>query len=173
MTVEEEELPQLLKYHQRTGHKIKMQDNILQFELDKFQKYSKNSKFVINEKKTEVIIFNLSKKYTFPPNLQFGQSEILCEVPVTTLLGLKIQNSLKWQENTDFICKKAAQKHSYRSSFQKFGLHNINFSGRFWAFKIRNSDHFRARKSENQPFLGQIIRKLFFFAGLNFLQTII
>ena len=98
---ESENIPQPVTYNQRTGHKLKPQENIMQYELDNFTKFTSTQKFVINEKKTEMMVFNFSKKYAFPPNLSVGNSYSINEVPVMKLLGIKIQNDLKWQQNTD------------------------------------------------------------------------
>ena len=103
-------LPQPLTYQQRTRHAIMDQENILQYEMDNFYEFTKKSDLIINEKKSEVMVFNFSKSYAFPPNLTIGKSDIIREVTVTKLLGVKIQSDLRWQENTNYICKRATGK---------------------------------------------------------------
>ena len=78
-----DDLPRPITYHQRTGHKLADEHNVLQYELDRFDRFAKQSKSVVNEKKTEVMLFNFSKKYDFPPNFHIGESGILREVSVT------------------------------------------------------------------------------------------
>ena len=114
---ETDPIPQPVTYNQRTGHKLKPEENIMQYELDNFTKFASSHEFVINEKKTESMVFNFSEKYAFPPNLCVGDSCSLNEVSVTKLLGIKIQNDLKWQENTEYICKQA-QRCSSPTAFQ-------------------------------------------------------
>ena len=78
--------------------------------MDNFYEFTKKSDLIINEKKSEVMVFNFSKSYAFPPNLTIGKSDIIREVTVTKLLGVKIQSDLRWQENTNYICKRATGK---------------------------------------------------------------
>ena len=66
------------------------------------------------------MVFYFSKKYAFPPNLHIGDSEMLRKV--TKFLGVKIQNNLKWQENTDFICQKAIKRLWLIRRLKIFGL---------------------------------------------------
>ena len=97
LQTEVRELPQPLTYQERTGHRIQNEHNILQHELDNFYKFASEHKFIINEKKTEVMTFNFSKKWAFPPNLTLGESDILREVSVSKLLGVKVQSDLTTQ----------------------------------------------------------------------------
>ena len=64
--------------------------------------------------------------YDFPPNLHIGTSETIKEVTVSKLLCIKIQSNLKWQENTDFICQKAAKKLWVIRILKIFGLETDN-----------------------------------------------
>ena len=65
----------------------------------------------IKEKKTNVMKFNFSRHYDFPPELTIGgftyQLEVVSE---TTLLGAIITNDLKWTANTEYICKRAYKR---------------------------------------------------------------
>lgn len=99
-----------LTYQERTGHKIMTDHNILQQQLYEFHHFTTSNKFKINEKKSEVMIFNFSKQYAFPPNLSIGNSDISREVKSTKLLGVFIHDNLKWDENTQYICSRASEK---------------------------------------------------------------
>ena len=70
----------------------------------------KKSKLTINESKSEVMVFNFTKEYAFPPDLTIGESDLIREVTVTKLLGVMIQSDLGWQQNTEYICKRATGK---------------------------------------------------------------
>ena len=62
------------------------------------------------------------KKYAFPPNLTIGGSDVLSEVTSSKLLGVVIQSSLRWEENTVYICKKATSKIWALRKMQKIGI---------------------------------------------------
>ena len=64
----------------------------------------------INQKKTCIIKFNKSRKWDFPLELGFGDGEYLKNTRTTKLLGVHIDSNLKWESNTDFICKRAYSK---------------------------------------------------------------
>ena len=61
----------------------------------------------INEKKSKIMIFNMSKKYDFPPELSFQNGEFLEYLNESKLLGIKLDTSLKWYSNTAEIYKKS------------------------------------------------------------------
>ena len=64
----------------------------------------------INKEKSNIMLFNSSRKYDFPPEVYFSDGvklEVLSEVK---LVGVVISDDLKWQRNTDYITKKAMQK---------------------------------------------------------------
>ena len=64
----------------------------------------------INESKSNVIIFNKSRKFDFPPEVFFSDGQILDVVEKTRLLGIVITSDLRWQANTLSICTKAMNK---------------------------------------------------------------
>ena len=51
-------------------------ENVLQHELDRFQKETLQQNFVTNKKKTSIMLFNSSRKYAFPPEFTSGQEEL-------------------------------------------------------------------------------------------------
>ena len=63
----------------------------------------------LNEKKTKQVIFNFNKNKQFITDIKLkGESlEIVDEVK---LLGVVINNDLKWDKNTSFLVKKANKK---------------------------------------------------------------
>ena len=65
---------------------------------------------IINKKKTQVMIFNKSRKYDFPPEIKFDDGEQLEVIPETKLLGVIISEDLSWHRNTNYICKQAREK---------------------------------------------------------------
>ena len=64
----------------------------------------------INPQKSKVMLFNKSRKYDFPPEFYFRDGNILECLEETKLLGILLSSSLKWDSNTNAICKKAMTK---------------------------------------------------------------
>ena len=64
----------------------------------------------INEKKSNVMIFNKSKKYDFPPEFRFSNGEYLDCIEETKLLGIVLNSSLKWDSNTAYMVTRAMSK---------------------------------------------------------------
>jgi hypothetical protein len=58
-----------------------------------------------------VIKFNFSRTQDFPPELGItGFNNNIEVIKETQLLGVMISDDLKWNSNTDYICKKAYKK---------------------------------------------------------------
>ena len=64
----------------------------------------------INESKSQVMIFNKSRNYDFPPELSFKNKELLECVEETKLLGIVLCSSLSWESNTRAVYMKAMSK---------------------------------------------------------------
>ena len=65
---------------------------------------------VINKKKTNVMNFPKSKKWSFPAELKFKDGTALETMRETKLLGVLVSDDLSWQKNTNYICEKARKK---------------------------------------------------------------
>ena len=83
-----------LQYNERTQMVLNPCENILQQELDRFQQETEQCNFVTNKKKTVVMLFNASRKYSFPPEFSLGQ-ESLAVKSVHKILRLFVQNDLR------------------------------------------------------------------------------
>ena len=99
-----------LNYRERTNHVVPAQNNLLQAYLKDTQRYAIENKMIINKKKTQVMIFNKSRKCDFPPKIKFDDGEQLEVIPETKLLGVIISEDLSWHRNTNYICKQAREK---------------------------------------------------------------
>ena len=64
----------------------------------------------INQTKTNIMMFNTSRKWDFPPDVQFHNGTNLEVVSKIKLVGVIITNDLKWEDNTNYICEKARHK---------------------------------------------------------------
>ena len=74
--------------------------------LDQINLWTMNQKMLINQTKTKTMIFNYTNKYQFSTRLNLN-NEILETVKETKLLGTIITDDLKWDQNTNYITKKA------------------------------------------------------------------
>ena len=97
-------------YHEWTGHKVKSSKHTVQQMVNEFHEFVVKNDFQVSEEKCEVLIFNFSNTYSFPPNIKIGSSEIIKEVTFSKILGVIIQSDLRWDRNTEYIFSKAANK---------------------------------------------------------------
>lgn len=100
--------PYPLNYHERTRHVLK--SSTLQEDLIKIEQFTIDNKMKINEQKSKIMIFNMSKKLDFPPEFSFKSGEILEYLHETKLLGILLSSTLKWYKNTAAIYKKSMGK---------------------------------------------------------------
>ena len=99
-----------LNFHERTQHIFPTENSLLQKQLIKVEQFTIENKMKINESKSQIMIFNKSRKYDFPPEYSFANNVILEVVEKTRLLGIILTSDLRWEANTLFICTKAMAK---------------------------------------------------------------
>ena len=75
----------------------------------------------LNESKTKYIVFNYTNKFQFNTRLYISNT-LLESVDTTKLLGVKIQNDLKWESNTRAIIKKAYARMTLITKLIKFSI---------------------------------------------------
>ena len=123
--------PLPLQYHERTKMILKPEENILQQELDRFASEVTASNLVINDKKSFVMVCNPSKKYDFPPEFKVGNSKILEIKSSLKILGIIIQDDLRWGKQVDQMAKKASKKIWMLRRMKKMGLDERSICN-FW-----------------------------------------
>ena len=96
-----------LKFHERTEMVLRPEENVILSELEKFFNFTQTNKLVINQKKCFVMKFSRAKKYDFPPEITIGGSDILEVKKVHRILGIMVQDDLKWQTQCEEMVKKA------------------------------------------------------------------
>ena len=97
-----------LNFHERTGHILPNQSNMIQFTLDDLQCFTENNQMIINKSKTNLMVFNKSRNFDFPPEVQLkNTTNYLDVIEKTKLLGIQLTTDLKWSEQTIYISKKA------------------------------------------------------------------
>ena len=80
-----------LTYHQRMGHYLPPDKNLLQANLDSFVDFTKKKQLKINDKKSSVMLFNFSRSVDFPPEL-FVSGNQLQVFRESRILGLTISD---------------------------------------------------------------------------------
>ena len=102
--------PHPRNYHERTGHILPPENNLLQYFIADTEQFVSMNKMKINKKKTKVISFTKSRKLDFPPELKFEDGTTIDYIPETKLVGVILSEDLRWYKNTAYICQKARQK---------------------------------------------------------------
>ena len=99
-----------LKYHERTRHVYPVQNSLLQKNLHRIQDFTINNQMQINQRKSNIMLFNKSRTTDFPPEFSFRNGQNLEVVEETRLLGVVLTSDLRWDANTRSVCSRAMAK---------------------------------------------------------------
>ena len=102
--------PKPVNFRERTNQVLPVHNNQLQLYIQDIEKYAVENRMVINKKKTQIMIFNKSQKWDFPPEIHFNDGQQLEVISEAKLVGLMMSDNLSWHKNTAFICKRARTK---------------------------------------------------------------
>ena len=102
--------PRPRNYHERTGHILPEENNLLQLYINDTEQFVSENMMVINKDKTKVISFSKSRKWAFPPELHFTDGTPIEYIYDTRLVGVVVSQDLRWFKNTTYICQKARNK---------------------------------------------------------------
>ena len=102
--------PLPLNYHERTRQIFPVQNSLLQKNLHKIEEFTINNQMQINERKSNIMLFNKSRTIDFPPEFSFRNEQHLAVVDETRLLGVVLSTDLRWQANTMAMCSRAMAK---------------------------------------------------------------
>ena len=98
------------------------ENNLLQGHIIEMENFAEVNRMKINRDKSNIMKFSRAVKTDFPLEVYFSNNEILEEISEIKLLGVFIENSLKWTKNTDYICQKARQRIWLLRNMKKSGL---------------------------------------------------
>ena len=85
--------------------------NPMQDDLTTLSEFASRKMLVVKERKTNVMKFNFSRNYDFPPELSMEKFRNDLEViNETKLLGVIVSHDLKWDLHIEYLCKKAYKK---------------------------------------------------------------
>ena len=96
-----------LTFQERNELILPKENNLLQSYISDTEQFAIENKMIINPKKTQVICFNKTRKWNFPPVVQLASNKILECVTQVKLVGVIVTDDLKWIKNTEYICDKA------------------------------------------------------------------
>ena len=102
--------------------KLKYSENILQKELEKFNDFCTNNKLVINSRKCFVMLFSRSRTKAFPPEFVIGNSEVLNVKKTLRILGVQVQDDLKWNSQVEKMVQRASQTTWVLRRMQSLGV---------------------------------------------------
>ena len=123
--------PAPLSYNERTRMVLNPEENVLQHELDRFQKETTDKNFVTNKKKTFVMLFNNSRKLAFPPEFKLGGEEVLSVKSELKILGVMVQNDLKWDSQVKSMTTRASKKIWLLRRMKQLGIDEATISN-YW-----------------------------------------
>ena len=110
LNIEPSDQPRPLTFRERTGHSLSHENNLLQFYLADLEDFSNKNKMKVNKNKTQVMLFNKSRKWDFPPKVIFSDGKQLEVVSQVKLVGVILSDDLSWHKNTQYICERARLK---------------------------------------------------------------
>ena len=88
--------------------------------LNEINLWTKNQKMMINEQKTKTMIINYTDKYQFTTRLKINNAPVEV-INSTKLLGTIITDDLKWDQNTNYIVRKANARMELLRKVASFG----------------------------------------------------
>ena len=98
-----------LAFEERFGTDLSDDVNILQKIVDQLCEFSDGRQMLLNKDKSKVMKFCMSRTKAFPAEVKIDGT--LLEVKEKLkFLGVIVTSNLKWDSNTDYICKKAYSK---------------------------------------------------------------
>ena len=77
--------------------------------MDNISRWTENNKMQLNEKKSNLMVFNYTHDYQFATRVTLNNS-LLDVIHETRLLGSVISSNLKWHKNTEQLTKKGFQR---------------------------------------------------------------
>ena len=114
------ERPQPDAFRSRTVHELKQSESRLLSEIDKVHEYATENGMKINVGKTKFMLFNPCKSRDFLPSKTVNGVDIEL-VESSKLLGVNINSSLSWDDNTKLITKKCYEKMWMLKRLKKLG----------------------------------------------------
>ena len=132
-----------MNWHEQSGLVLPPENSTLQHQLGDLLDFTIANKMKINIKKTKIIPFNTTKKYSFLPQLCFPGSEPLEVIYETRLLGVTLCSNLSWHAHVNDICKRATAKLWVLVRFRSLGGNTAQLL-KIYQTRIRSTLEFAA-----------------------------
>ena len=88
---------------------VPIEENLLQLYLNDLQKFAIDNGMKINHTKSKSMKFSRSDR-NVTLDFKISSNKFIEDVNEIKLLGIMLSDDLKWEANTDYICKKARNK---------------------------------------------------------------
>ena len=102
--------PKPLEFSEHTGFTINPFQNELQDDLNRLKQFTDKNLMTINQKKTQIMKFNFRKSQDFPPIFRIGDGPVLDIVSEAKILGIVIQDNLKFTSHVKYMIGRASKK---------------------------------------------------------------
>ena len=96
-------------YHARMGQKLSCGKSQVYSQISKVEQYALDNEMKINSDKSTFILFNPTKTFDFIPDCEINGKKIDTNEEIK-ILGLTLQNDLKWKSNTNNMTRKAYKR---------------------------------------------------------------
>ena len=126
-----------LTYDERFGTKLSDDSNFLQHIVDSLKEFSNERQMKINSDKSSVMKFCTSRTKAFPTEIKVGDNflEVKEEIKI---LGVVLKSNLKWDANTEYICKKAYKNMWVLRRMKNLGLDTFTILDYFRSGQVRS-----------------------------------
>ena len=118
--MDEEEFIGPREYHDRHGWVLDTSKSKLQARLNEIENYSLKNGMVVNTKKSKIIFWNWSKKFSFLPKLEYN-SQTLDIVEKAKLLGVTINSKGRWNDHINDISNRAKSRIFFLRRLKELG----------------------------------------------------
>ena len=103
-----------------SNHKSNEPIGNMEYNVKRISKFCSEQRMVLNGKKTKEMIFDFRIKKTVFRSIKLYDSD-LERVPSYKLLGIWLEDNLKWTKNTEYIVKKARKRLYLLKVLKKYG----------------------------------------------------
>ena len=95
-----------LTFDERFQTKLSDDANVLQEIVDKLKDFASERQMLVNNVKSAVMMFSTSRTKAFPAEISLDGKYLEVKQKMR-ILGVIVSSDLRWEENTDHLCKKA------------------------------------------------------------------
>ena len=113
-----------LNYHEKNGLILTKENNPMQSHMNGIKEFIDLQHMKINQEKSKIMVFNMTKNWQFPPEMGFDSQIYLECVREFKILGIIVSDDLKWSQNTSYITERAMSKIWTIRRMKNLGLSN-------------------------------------------------